>query len=48
MKLDKKKTLKIAYLLVPIAGVLLGGAVAPEQAEKVMQILTDIITLFAQ
>ncbi|WPF64889.1 hypothetical protein FBHYGVHD_CDS0042 [Staphylococcus phage MVC_VPHSA1] len=48
MKLDKSKAVKIAYLLVPIVGVLVGGALAPEQTEKLMQILTDIITMFAQ
>lgn len=48
MKMDKQKATKVAYLLVPIVGVLLAGAVAPEQAESVMKILTDIITLFAQ
>ncbi|AVO23036.1 hypothetical protein [Bacillus phage Anath] len=46
--MDKKKVVKVAYLLVPIVGVLLAGAVAPEQAESAMKILTDIITLFAQ
>lgn len=46
--MDKKKAIKVAYLVVPIVGVLLGGAVAPEQVEAVMKILTDIITLFAQ
>jgi len=46
--MEKKKAIKLAYLLVPIAGVLLGGAVAPEQVESIMKILTDIITVFAQ
>lgn len=45
--MDKKKAIKVAYLLVPVVGVLLGGALAPEQAESIMKILTDIITLFA-
>jgi hypothetical protein len=46
--MEKKKITKLAYLLVPVVGVLLGGAVAPEQAEAIMKILTDIITVFAQ
>lgn len=46
--MDKKKITKLAYLLVPVVGVLLGGAVAPDKVESIMKILTDIITVFAQ
>lgn len=46
--MNKKKAVKVAYLVVPIVGVLLGGALAPDQVEDIMKILTDIITLFAQ
>ncbi|HHQ8913259.1 TPA: hypothetical protein ACSVZR_003516 [Bacillus cereus] len=46
--MDKKKAVKLAYVLVPVVGVLLGGAVAPEQVDAIMKVLTDIITIFAQ
>lgn len=46
--MDKKKVVKLAYVLVPVVGVLLGGAVAPEQVDAIMKVLTDIITIFAQ
>lgn len=44
--MDKKKTIKLAYVLVPVVGVLLGGMLAPDQVESIMKILTDIITVF--
>lgn len=46
--MNKKKAIKLAYVLVPVVGVLLGGALAPEQVDSIMKILTDIITAFAQ
>lgn len=46
--MDKKKAVKLAYVLVPVVGVLLGGTVAPEQVDAIMKVLTDIITIFAQ
>lgn len=46
--MNKKKVIKLAYVLVPVVGVLLGGTLAPEQVESIMKILTDIITVFAQ
>lgn len=45
--MDKKKAIKLAYVLVPVVGVLLAGVLAPNEVESVMKILTDIITVLA-